>query len=153
MIKYIRFNNFYSYLDETEVSFELSKQATVSAYDFTVKTTQDNIRLNKIMAVVGANGSGKTQFLKPLSFLTWYICTSAKTFDSDKQIVIQTHILSESEDAIFHMGFLLKNLENNFEEYRYELVINREQIVKKIFTKNLVVNLVTFSNVHTLTVF
>ena len=59
MIKYIRFNNFYSYLDETEVSFELSKQATVSAYDFTVKTTQDNIRLNKIMAVVGANGSGK----------------------------------------------------------------------------------------------
>ena len=131
MIKYIRFNNFYSYLDETEVSFELSKQATVSAYDFTVKTTQDNIRLNKIMAVVGANGSGKTQFLKPLSFLTWYICTSAKTFDSDKQIVIQTHILSEPEDATFHMGFLLKNLENNFEEYRYELVINREQIVKE----------------------
>ncbi|WP_410039684.1 AAA family ATPase, partial [Listeria monocytogenes] len=111
------------------MSFELGKQATASAYDFTVKTTQDNIRLNKIMAVVGANGSGKTQFLKPLSFLTWYICTYAKTFDSDKQIVIQTHILSESEDATFHMGFLLKNLENNFEEYRYELVINREQIV------------------------
>ena len=52
MIKYIRFNNFYSYLDETDLSFELGKQATASAYDFTVKTTQDNIRLNKIMAVV-----------------------------------------------------------------------------------------------------
>lgn len=131
MIKYIRFNNFYSYLDETEVSFELNKQAIHSAYDFMVETMQNKIRLNKIMAVLGANGSGKTQFLKPLSFLTWYICTSAKTFDDDKQIVIQTHVLSETQDVTFEMGFFLKNLQNKFEEYRYELVINREQIVRE----------------------
>ena len=41
MITYIRFNNFYSYSESTEVSFTLGKQPTKTDYDFYVDTTQD----------------------------------------------------------------------------------------------------------------
>lgn len=128
MIKYIRFNNFYSYLDDTEVSFEVGKQATSSAYDFTLETAQDTYRLNKVMAVLGANGSGKTQLLKPLAFIDWFLSLSA-TFDEHKGNLVEPFALNQSNETLFELGFFAKNEQGKLEEYRYELALCKEKIM------------------------
>lgn len=131
MIKYIRFNNFYSYLDDTEVSFEVGKQATLSAYDFTLETTQDTHRLNKVMAVLGANGSGKTQLLKPLVFLKWFLRQSAVSNNDEKEILFSPFILNATDDSYFELGIFIKNEQEVYEEYRYELTLNQKQVVSE----------------------
>lgn len=129
MIKYIRFNNFYSYLDDTEISFEVGKQATSSAYDFALETTQDTYRLNKVMVVLGANGSGKTQLLKPLAFLGWFMSRSAFTPDEHKLDVIEPFILNKENNIVFELGFFIKNEQAVLDEYRYELSLNSENVI------------------------
>ncbi|MCV6624693.1 MAG: hypothetical protein OIF38_01265, partial [Cellvibrionaceae bacterium] len=72
MIKYIRFQNFYSFAEEVELSFEIGKQPAPSAYDINTPGG----RLNKAISVIGANGSGKSQLIKTLAFLSWFISDS-----------------------------------------------------------------------------
>ena len=69
MITYLRFNNFYSYAEPTELSFTLGKQPAQSNYDFCIDTEHNQYRLNKFTAILGANGYSKTQLLKAISFL------------------------------------------------------------------------------------
>lgn len=130
MIKYIRFNNFYSYLDDTEVSFEVGKQATSSAYDFTLETAQDTYRLNKVMAVLGANGSGKTQLLKAFAFLSWFLNQSVIS-SHNEEINISPFILNEAENSYFELVFFAKNEQDILDEYRYEISLNKKQIIKE----------------------
>ncbi|MBD3814172.1 MAG: abortive infection protein, partial [Betaproteobacteria bacterium] len=54
MIKSLRFSNFYSFADEAQVDFSLGKKPTPSGFDIELA----GYRLNKVIAVVGANGSG-----------------------------------------------------------------------------------------------
>lgn len=133
MIKYIRFNNFYSYLDDTEVSFEVGKKATSSAYDFTLETAQDTYRLNKVMAVLGANGSGKTQLLKAFAFLGWFLRGSAIMSDNERRGFkpATPFILNKSNNTELEIGFFAKNEQGAFNEYRYEVELNSENIVSE----------------------
>ena len=55
MIKNISFSNFYSFYEETFVSFEVNQKPSKSLYDVNI---EDN-RLNKVISVIGANCSGK----------------------------------------------------------------------------------------------
>ncbi|WP_201582868.1 AAA family ATPase [Psychrobacter jeotgali] len=135
MITYIRFNNFYSYLEDTEVSFLLGKQPTTSDYDFTVKTTQDQYRLNKIMAIVGANGSGKTQILKAFAFLRIFMFVSMYEKYNYEGIPFSQYALSNNDMTNFELGFLVKNAENIYEEYRYELTLTKDAVVKESLHK------------------
>lgn len=135
MITYIKFNNFYSYLDETKVSFMLGKQPTVTDYDFSVDTTKDTYRLNKVMAIVGANGSGKTQLLKAFAFLRFFICGSMDGLDSDEEIPYRKFALADTELSEFELGFLLKNSEGSLEAYRYELVLSNTDVISESLYK------------------
>ena len=47
------FKNFYSFAEETEIDFTVGKQPTASGFDITLPGR----RLNKVIAVVGANGA------------------------------------------------------------------------------------------------
>ena len=135
MITYIRFNNFYSYSESTEVSFTLGKQPTKTDYDFYVDTTQDQYRLNKVTAILGANGSGKTQLLKAASFLRWFMCGSTNSLDSEEAIPFSPFALSKDKPSYFEFGFLLKNADGVYEEYRYELTLTQHSVVKEALYK------------------
>ena len=135
MITYIRFDNFYSYSEPTEVSFTLGKQPTKTDYDFYVDTTQDQYRLNKVTAILGANGSGKTQLLKAASFLRWFMCGSTSILDSEEAIPFSPFALSKDKPSYFEFGFLLKNADGVYEEYRYELTLTQHSVVKEALYK------------------
>ena len=70
MIHKYRFKNFFSFAEETEVSFVLNRQVPDSDLVF---ESPGGARLSKILAVIGPNASGKTNVLKPLPFLRWFV--------------------------------------------------------------------------------
>ena len=67
--------NFYSFKDEVVIDFTVGAQARSRAG--LVDTDQGN-RVNVVLGVLGANASGKTNLLKPLSFLSWFVLASAQ---------------------------------------------------------------------------
>ena len=124
MIKSIRISNFYSFADETTVDFTLGKKPTPSGFDIDLA---DGSRLNKVIAVVGANGSGKTQLIKPLAFLGWFVCDSFLENDPDSAIFYRPHRLHASEETRIEVDFLLAGV-----EHRYQLALQSGQVIREV---------------------
>lgn len=68
--------NFFSFKDEVTVDFTVGPQARIRTG--LIESDQGN-RVNSVLGVFGANASGKTNLLKPLGFLSWFILESAST--------------------------------------------------------------------------
>lgn len=132
MIKYIRFNNFYSFLEEAELSFVLGKQPSKSNYDIelNVANLKHPMRLNKVLAVVGANGSGKSQLLKSLVFLCWFLHHSMQT-EATATVHFQPFALNTNDETVFEFGFLLPNEQQHYTEYRYEVTFSQGLIQRE----------------------
>ncbi|HET8903058.1 MAG TPA: ATP-binding protein [Saccharospirillum sp.] len=119
MIKNFTFNNFYSFADEAVIDFALGKKPTPSGYDIVV----DGQRYNKAVAVVGANGSGKTQLLKPFAFLSWFVVDSFLKVDPDDKIPCEPHLLKADKPSLFELEFMMGGV-----DYRYELKIVEKEV-------------------------
>ena len=115
MIYNYHFKNVFSFAEETEVSFVLNRNAPEINSVF---TSPRGVRLSKLMAVQGANGAGKTNALKVLSFLGRF---AAHSFVPDYRysIVPDSHIFSKDEDSEMRIEF-----EHEGEHYKYQLVVN-----------------------------
>lgn len=122
MIKNISFRNFYSFADETVIDFALGKKPTPSGYDITI----NDERFNKAIAVVGANGAGKTQFLKPLAFLSWFVTESFLGMAPERAIPFFPHQLHQDQSSYFELEFMLNGV-----DYRYQLELTREELLKE----------------------
>lgn len=120
MIKSLSFRNFYSFADETVIDFGLGKKPIPSGYDITI----EGDRFNKAIAVVGANGSGKTQFLKPLAFLRWFVATSFLGSDPELDIPYAAHLLYTDTPSRFELEFMVKGV-----DYRYQLELTPKQVL------------------------
>src|SRR5690606_22163160 len=120
--KNLSFKNFYSFSGEAVIDFGLGKKPTPSGYDIEVNSE----RYNKVIAVVGANGSGKTQFLKPLAFLRWFITRSFLGIDPDQTIPIAPHRLNGEESSYFELEFMLQGV-----DYRYQLELTPKAIISE----------------------
>ena len=121
MIHKYRFKNFFSFAEETEVSFVLNRQVPDSDLVF---ESPGGARLSKILAVIGHNASGKTNVLKPLAFLKWFIAHSFITSTPEDKNLVQSHFFSNMTDSEFEIDF-----EDRGRQYRYSLVINPERVV------------------------
>lgn len=127
MIKNIAFSNFNSFAEETIINFALGKKPTPSGYDITV----DGQRYNKAVAIVGANGSGKTQLLKPFAFLSWFVVDSFLKLDPDDKIPCEPHLLKADKPSVFELEFMMGGV-----DYRYELkIVEKEVAFEALFEK------------------
>jgi len=131
MLIYARFNNFYSFAGQAEFSFKVGKQPTQSLYDSEIKTNQDILRLNKVTAVLGANGSGKTQFLKVIPFLSWFIARSSQSLNPKQTIYFEPFRANEKESSYFEIGFAIKNELGFYDEFRYEVTMTRTSVQRE----------------------
>ncbi|MGB5409509.1 MAG: AAA family ATPase, partial [Thiogranum sp.] len=113
MLHKYRFKNFFSFVSETEVSFLLNHQ--VPATDL-VFESPGGARLSKVVAAIGPNASGKTNVLKPLAFLSWFVAHSFTASKPEGEIPIQPHFFSDDKDSEFEIEF-----ENQGQHYRYSL--------------------------------
>lgn len=127
MIKNLSVSNFYSFADESVVDFGLGKKPTPSGFDIDVSGE----RFNKVIAVVGANGSGKTQLLKPLAFLSWFVRDSFLRGEPGSRIPCSPHMLHSDKPVFFELEFLL-----NGQDFRYQLELTEEAVLfEALFTR------------------
>lgn len=127
MIKKLIFNNFYSFAEEQELSFEVGKKPSSSYYDINLESGN---RINKVAAIVGANGAGKTQLLRPFAFLGTFISGSAFDAKPDDLIPFRPHKLRSNEVTSFELHFTLQG-----EQYKYLATLNQEQVIAESLYK------------------
>lgn len=121
MLHYFKFKNFFSIAEEADISFRVGQQAPETDL---ICSGADGARLSKLMAVIGANGSGKTNVLKPLAFLRWFICDSFSSKKPDDAIPVEPHFFLDVGNSEFEMVFEIEG-----QLYRYNLIVNRRNVV------------------------
>ncbi|MDX8409058.1 MAG: AAA family ATPase [Mariprofundales bacterium] len=93
MLHSYTFSNFQSFRESVEVSLTINNKVTLTEW-MTERSTGE--RVSKLMAVIGANGSGKTALLKPMAFMSWFISNSFHT-PPDADIPVAPHAASTHE--------------------------------------------------------
>lgn len=123
MLHTLRFSNFFSFSDETEVSFILDARSNSTDSSFTSIAT--NRRLSKLLAVVGANGAGKTNVIKALDFVCWFV-TKSFFLEPGQSLALQPHMFETSSVSRFELEF-----EAHGQLYRHRLTLNRERVLSE----------------------
>lgn len=123
-----KFSNLFSFEEETEVSFVLDKRAAASEIFFDSSLSDE--RISKVLAVVGANGSGKTNLIKPLAYLLWFISDSFFGGRDADRLFIKPHMLSESTLTDFHLEF-----EADGVRYKYLMLRSAERVYFEALSK------------------
>lgn len=121
MLHSYAFKNFLSFRERTEVSFVLTRKASAHGWDTTSPAGQ---RLAKAMAVVGANGAGKTSLIKPLAFLSWFITHSFQS-QPNAPLPVKPHFSSPNEPVEFEVE--ADDMDGTL--WRYELKATPERVL------------------------
>jgi len=99
MLHSYAFKNFVSFRERTEVSFALTQKAGAHGWDAVSPSGQ---RLATALAVIGANGAGKTSVIKPLAFLNWFVVHSFQSQPTAK-IPVNPHFSAQEEPIEFEL--------------------------------------------------
>lgn len=125
MIHSFSCKNFYSFGKEVKVNFTVNDNAPKDNGYFKAKS---RTRLSKIEAVIGPNASGKTNLLKVLPFIKWFIVDSFKS-DSNEPIPIKPFAFTNTNkkdpiemSVVFEIG---KNI------YSYTLSLTAEKVLSE----------------------
>ena len=121
MIYNYKVKNFYSFLDETEVDFKVNNLVPDS---HRIANIEGVGRYAKILAVVGHNASGKTNLLKPLPFLGWFVCYSFVSLKPNQNIPIEPHFSSPSGVTEFEVEYGYGG-----ELFKYELKLTKKRVL------------------------
>lgn len=110
--------NFCCFKEWVEISFKVSANCPdVMCHDKPI---------TNILCIKGANGSGKTNVLKALSFLTEF-CKNSFSYKPDDQIPFE-NFFDNSDATEFYMDFISEGT-----IYRYELTLTDSEVVSEIF--------------------
>lgn len=120
MIYSYSFTNFQCFKDPVVVDLTLNRKIELTDW---MHKTNDDERVSKLMGVLGANGSGKTALLKPVSFLGWFIHESFQGLP-DAPIPIYPHFSAEHKPTEFVVLFDLDG-----KLFRYELHCTRQKVL------------------------
>lgn len=124
MIHSLKFENFFSFAEETEISFVMDGRAAPN--DRSCQSAVGPERISKVIAVVGANGAGKTNVLKPFSFLSWFIAESFFR-DTGEDFLIHSNFYTPTTVSNFTLEF---ETDNRF--FRYVLEISRTRVHREL---------------------
>lgn len=132
MIHKISFANFYSFKNRVTIDFVVDKNAPDTDAYFT--DSHDN-RISKLMTVVGANASGKTNLLKSLFFLKWFITDSFSDLGPEDEINqnFNPFLFCHGNDpSEFELVFAVEE-----EIYKYQLKLTRKIVLEEcLYRKN-----------------
>ncbi len=118
MIKYFSWKNFLSFKDEGMISFEVDENAPKTG----AFTKCADTRLSKIAAILGPNASGKTNVIKALDFIRYFIVNSFH--DKNPGSPIYQPYMSNEDKSSFNVGFFINNL-----YYDYSFELNRQGVL------------------------
>lgn len=119
MIKNYSFSNFHSYLDETFIDLSVSNKTPHSYFDYELS---NGSKISKIMGVFGANGSGKSNLLKPIAFVSWFLTHSFKALDKNEEIPLFPHFAANDKPTSIEVEFVVPSTTVKTEEGEIEEV-------------------------------
>lgn len=123
MLHSLTFSNFYSFLDEVEISFAMDGRAAENEKSCASRVAGG--RTSKILAVIGANGAGKTNAIKPFAFISWFICKSVN-LRPDAGTYVRQHFLRTEEPTCLQLTFEIQN-----RLFRYSLTLDSKVVHKE----------------------
>ena len=129
MLHEFSLKNFYSFADEATVSFCVGEHAPDNTLFVTAPSGQ---RLSKMMTVIGPNASGKTNLLKGLVFLKWYMLMSFRLLEPKNRIPVDRFEFCGKRDPV--MAFRLV-FEVEGAVYRYDLEITDERVTREVLER------------------
>jgi AAA15 family ATPase/GTPase len=115
----ISFGNFFSFYKEQCLNFSDSLKRLEGDPRFETLPNRINVSLTSV--ILGPNGSGKTNCLKPLLFLAWFISSSATSLNQKQKIPFDRFRFTEDnkEPSNFSITF-----EHKEKTYLYDLSID-----------------------------
>ncbi len=130
MIRKFTVKNFYSFKEENTVSFMVHGKAPCSdAY----MDVQKGERITKVLASFGPNASGKTNLLKALPFIRWFMKNS---FNLKPDADIPFHPFRFEKDNL-EPAELSVEFTNEDKLYRYSVRLTPEQVLdESLFIRN-----------------
>jgi uncharacterized protein len=121
MLHRFSFQNFHSFRDRAEVSFVLNGKVPASGWE---RESAGHARLSTAMAVMGANGSGKTSLIKAIVFASWFARSS---FGLPPEAEIPT--IPHFADTAQPMRFEVEAEDREGRLWRYEVAATRERVI------------------------
>lgn len=106
----------------------LKKNSPETNYDF----TYHDDKYAKVMAVMGANGSGKSNLLRPLAFIGWFCSSSFKEQEQNNPLPLYPHKLSENKPTEIEVCFSLPMFQEENIVFKYSVTINSNKVIKEI---------------------
>ena len=113
MIHYISIKNFASFKEWSTLDFRSDLMETNRIFDFKGQ------QLNKVVMLIGHNASGKTTFLKAISFLAWFISNSFML--TTKEEFPFTSFFYNKKSSNFELRFVCNDV---LYDYKLSLVKN-----------------------------
>lgn len=120
MLKAFTLQNFQSFREVARVSLELNRNVPEDGRSC---KSELGTRLSKVIAVLGANASGKTTLIKGLAFVDWFVKHSFHAKPSDV-IPLEPHFSATDEPSHFELEF-----EYNGRDWRYRLVASKNRVL------------------------
>lgn len=113
--------NFFSFKEGFDISFELGSTCP--------KEISKGKGVTNILCIKGANGSGKTNILKALNFITSFITNS---FDLKPTSYLQFDpYFTSNEDSEFYITFTMNNVVYRYEASMTDVEVKREALYRK----------------------
>tara|TARA_B100000508_G_C11444474_1_gene270622 strand:- start:163 stop:1386 length:1224 start_codon:yes stop_codon:yes gene_type:complete len=112
--------NFLSFAEEATVSFERSRRA--EAHEHYVQHGEQSI--SKALAVIGPNASGKSNLLKALTFLIWFMSDSFGELKPGEELRLRPHAFCEGKPTEFTLEFFIDK-----KVYKYELALDTFKVL------------------------
>lgn len=120
MLHRFAFSNFQSFRERTEVNWLLDGKVPEPVWSARDGSGE---RASTVMAVIGANASGKTALLKPLLFLHWFVRESFAA-DPVAPLPFEPHFGLQDEPSEFEL-----DLVQDDRLWRYTLRCTRERVL------------------------
>ena len=128
MIHSFTFKNFCSFANEATIAFEDIRKG-VETNNNMFFDSPGGSHLSKVMIVVGPNASGKTNALKALAFMSWFVRNSFIGLEGEKEeIPVDTFAFSDDKDSISEFELVF---DNNNVIYKYIIHLCRTHVVKE----------------------
>lgn len=130
MIREFTFSNFFSFREPAGVSFVVGKNAPdTPAY----AEAPDGARVGKILALFGHNASGKTNLLRVLPFVRWFVADSF-SWRPESPLPFQPFVLRQGAADL--PAEIAVEFDAGADLYRYELCVTQRRVIyERLFVR------------------
>lgn len=126
MIRKISFSNYYCFKGKTTIDFTVNSRAPKNS---SYLKTCDKLRLSKVYAILGANASGKTTFIRSLNFIGWFAKHSYLKQQENQEIPHKPFLLNFNKHNPTSDFFI--EIEEKKCIYQYEFSVTQEKVLSE----------------------